>query len=753
MSLVPEKVQEQGDASPSQTNPRDYFKPDNTNPSVNGLIELQNAGFSSDDLLNWVCLETGLPAYHLTQQHPTEDIRKFMSECGPQHRFGAVSELPWLPLTMLGPIPVLGHFHPFATDFYGFRRDLVFTVILSTEDYAMAAPTSAEAVPEDRKRTPNLEPPPAPHGAETPEALLEWLRSEGWYPKSLAQGASVDAILKDNPSYLWSLQMILEGRKAIPYNTISLSEENLGALPQAMMEKYQMVCYHKVGDVYYIASSNTSLTRNRLTGELNARIGSKTGSKLGVVCGMAYGAFIDSAIRYLMSGGFVGDKQKGAIGSGVTQAKQGNEVIQIDYNPAYTRPLEEGMDPPEVFRWILFRAISMKASDIHLQEGEDSGEIRVRLNGALTRIATTTLDYTRKVISLIKLTSGLNVAEKRMPQDGRFSIEMKGETIDSRVSTVPVHSTTAGESCVIRLINKQSSLKAIGELDLPPKQLTLIKAALERNDGLILVTGPTGAGKTSTLYAFLNEINTPDVAIVTIEDPVEIVLPHAKQLQVNSAIDLTFARLLRSVLRHDPDIVMVGEIRDKETADHAIQAAQTGHLVFATLHTNDALRSIPRLEALGVDRNQLANSLLMVQAQRLVRTVCRNCRKPRRISQREHDTILKHLPQEAGKGPEYQAFSEEWNDMIEKAVNGTTPVYDIVGCIHCNQTGYSKRRAVMEVFTIDDYARDMIENGAKVSALSQYMRRQGLTDLALESLRMFLRGETAFDEIKGYMKL
>ncbi|MFH1067366.1 MAG: GspE/PulE family protein, partial [bacterium] len=380
-------------------------------------------------------------------------------------------------------------------------------------------------------------------------------------------------------------------------------------------------------------------------------------------------------------------------------------------------------------------------------------EVRVRLNGALVLMANITVENIRKMLSLVKLHADLNVAEKRLPQDGRFTIQLKSQVVDARVSTVPVHASGTGESCVIRLINKQTSLFTLNELELPTKQTGLVRSILERRYGLILVTGPTGSGKTTSLYSFLNEINTVEVAIVTIEDPVEIILPRAKQLQVNTNINLTFSRLLRSVLRHDPDIIMVGEIRDKETADHAIQASQTGHLVFATLHTNDALRSIPRMEALGIDRNQLANSLLMVQAQRLLRILCHNCRKPRHLSQHEQEITLKHLPRMNTETPEFQALLAEWNEMLEHAVNGVTPIYDPTGCLHCNQSGYDRRRAVMEIFPFDDEMRDMVDNGAKVSELSHYVHQLGHTDLAQESLRLFLRGDTSFQEVKGYLKV
>lgn len=727
----------------------EYFNPKNRLPTVDGFLKLKELNYNAEDLINWLCLETGLLYYQIDQPHPTQDILDYIAECSEKHHFGAASELPWLPLTMMGPIPVLGHFHPYATDYCGFRPDLVFTVLISPSDYNLIAPSAAESVLQGQESKRKGIEKTESHDHKTAQALLEWMYAEGWCPACVNEGATAEALLKNNPPHRWAVEMLLEGKKIVPFNTISLTERNLASIPQAMMEKYQMVCYHRVGDVYYIATSNASLTRSRLTGELNARVGAKTGKQLDVVVGMAYAAFIEGAIRYLMSGGIASAAQKAAAEVSV----EAQRVLRIDYDPSFTRPLDPSMEATEVLKWLLFRSISMKASDIHIQESDESGEIRFRLNGALALMATLSSDATRKVLSLVKLSADLNVAEKRLPQDGRFTVELKGQTIDSRVSTVPVHITGTGESCVIRLINKQTSLKSINELELPKRQEEIIRAVLEQQYGLMLVTGPTGSGKTSSLYAFLNEINSVEVAIVTIEDPVEIILPRAKQLQVNTAINLTFARLLRSVLRHDPDIIMVGEIRDKETADHAIQAAQTGHLVFATLHTNDALRAIPRMEALGIDRNQLANSLLLVQAQRLLRVVCKNCRKPRQITAKEYEIIMRHLPREDVTNAGYQIFMQEWTDMTEKARLGEAFVFDPVGCLHCNQTGYNNRHAIMELFPIDDFMRDMIENGAKVGEMITYVKQMGYPDLSLESLRLFLQGDTTFQEIQGFMKI
>lgn len=735
------------------SHPRDYFRSDNTKPRIEGLRTLQEAGFTSDELVNYVCLETGLPFYDLTQIHPTNDVMAFLQEISSYHPLGPIDTLPWLPLLMLGPIPVVGHFHPYAQDYYGLHRDLVFNVIISADHYTQVAKELASRWKGERTiATGGAISTVSGHGTSSALTLMEWLRVNHWCPSPYKLASSADNALRENPHASWILDMLLHGRRVLPYNTVSLTEHNLSALPQAMMEKHQMICYARRGDIYYVASSNPAVTRTRISGELNARIATQTHTKLEVICSMAHPSFIEGAIHFVTSGGLAMGAITSVIGGDLAQQ---SDIFKIEYDPAFNRPLEEGMEAIDMVRWTLFRAVNMKASDIHIQEEEESGEIRFRINGALVLVATTSLEYTRKMLSIIKLTANLNVAEKRMPQDGRFTLEIKGDAVDARVSTVPVTSTNAGESCVIRLINKKSSIKSISELDLPPKQMGILRSALDKKSGLILVTGPTGSGKTSTLYACLSDVNRVDVSIVTIEDPVEIVLHRAKQLQVNPAINLTFARLLRSVLRHDPDIIMVGEIRDQETADHAIQAAQTGHLVFATLHTNDALRSIPRLEALGTDRHQLANSLIMVQAQRLVRSLCPNCRKSRKLTTFEHDVILRHLPMplnSTGQKAALSAAMSEWKELIDNAVNGVTPVYDPGGCITCNQTGYVKRKAVMEVFPVDNEMRDMIETGSKVSAISQYVLKQGHSDLALESLRTFIHGDTSYDEIKGYMK-
>ena|GEM_PF-1062590 len=747
-NTIKEGAQQEQEPDPEKLNRlREYINPANVVPTLSHVTELEATGLTHEEMANYACVESGLPRYTTPRSHPSAEVINFISEQKAIHPLGPIDACPWLPIGMLGPIPLLGHFHPYARDTFGFHRDLVFYTILTGRQYIEAFNYLNSSLSADVKTRQTFE--ISNIDAKTPEALLQLLDKEQWLPSEYA-GKLFTAISAQDR---WVIEMLHGKKRVVAFNALQLNDSTLGALPQAMMEKYQMVCYAREQNVYYIASSNPNTNRNRLAGELNARMGTLANNAIEVVCGVAHSSFIQNAIQTLMTGNLSSTQDASAvIGAQSGGTKETPALLRIENIQNYTRPMTPDMETPEVFRWIMYRAISTRTSDIHIQEGAEAGEVRFRMNGELQPIVSLSLDLTRKVMSVIKITSEVNVAEKRLPQDGRFSIEMPDASCDARVSTVPIQTGQAGESCVIRLINKQSGLKTLSELEIPTHNMNVIKWILSRESGLGLVTGPTGSGKTSTLYAFLNEINSPETAIITIEDPVEITLPRAKQLQVNNTIQLTFAKLLRAVLRHDPDVILVGEIRDKETAENAIQAAQTGHLVFSTLHTNDALRAITRMAALGIDRDQLANALLMVQAQRLVRTLCPECRKPRAVTDEERATLRANIPEPSKDALPGVGFDPSWYEVMNETVAGHAPVYDSGTCMRCNQTGFTKRRAMMEVFNIDEGARDLIENGAKVGALSQYYRKLGYADLPLESLRTFLNGETSYEEIKGFLR-
>ncbi len=374
---------------------------------------------------------------------------------------------------------------------------------------------------------------------------------------------------------------------------------------------------------------------------------------------------------------------------------------------------------------LLFRAAKERASDIHIEPQEKDICVRFRVDGVLQEVIRPPKRFQNSIISRVKIMGGLNIAEKRLPQDGRIRVKLAGRDIDIRLSTTP---TVYGERVVMRLLDKSTVLLDLVEIGMDKDQLRTMELLIQRSHGIVLVTGPTGSGKTTTLYAALSKINRPDLNIMTIEDPVEYQLKGISQTAVSPKIELTFANGLRSFLRQDPDVIMVGEIRDLETAEIAIQASLTGHLVFSTVHTNDAAGAITRLVDMGVEPFLVASSLMGVLAQRLVRVLCKNCRKPYFPTVEE----LKEIGLTA--------------KQVREASGGM--IYKPVGCDSCNQTGYRGRSGIYEVMLIDDDIRQLIlKNVDSGTIKKQAVGSRGMRTLMDDGALKVLSGVTSIAEV------
>jgi len=371
---------------------------------------------------------------------------------------------------------------------------------------------------------------------------------------------------------------------------------------------------------------------------------------------------------------------------------------------------------------LLFQAVKDRASDIHIEPYERDLTVRFRIDGILYDIISPPKRFQPVIISRIKIMGGLNIAEKRLPQDGRIRIKLAGKEVDIRVSTVP---TAYGERVVMRLLDRSATILQLDELGLDGHKLELVDTLIHQSHGIVLVTGPTGSGKTTTLYAGLSRINATDKNIITIEDPIEYQLHGVGQIQVNPKIDLTFASGLRSVLRQDPDVIMVGEIRDAETAKIAIQAALTGHLVFSTLHTNDSCGAITRLIEMGIEPFLVASSVIAVMAQRLLRRVCPTCRQPYRPSIEE----LRQLGISA-------------DDLEGRTVYRPGP-----GCAECKQTGYRGRLGIHELLVVDDEVRNLTMKSSDSSSIRRVAAAKGMTSLREDGSDKVLRGLTTIEEV------
>ena len=375
----------------------------------------------------------------------------------------------------------------------------------------------------------------------------------------------------------------------------------------------------------------------------------------------------------------------------------------------------------KIVNYILVKAIEEKSSDIHIEPFEKSLNVRYRIDGVLYKKDSPPKSLQNAVISRLKIMSKLDIAERRLPQDGRFKIKVKGKDIDFRVSSLPC---VFGEKVVLRILDKSTAVMDIENLGFHEQALIDIKEALKRPFGMILVTGPTGSGKTTTLYSCLTRLNQPDVNIITVEDPVEYQLKGINQVHVKAEIGLTFAAGLRSILRQDPDIVMIGEIRDLETADISVKAALTGHLVLSTLHTDDAAGAIARLDDMGIEPFLISSSILCVAAQRLARKICPKCREELKISK--------------------EALIEA--QMPKKYVDEGAKVYHGKGCRSCNKIGYSGRLSLLEVFLINDHIRKMIVARNTASEIKKMAVSLGMTTLRQVALLRVREGVISLEE-------
>ena len=367
---------------------------------------------------------------------------------------------------------------------------------------------------------------------------------------------------------------------------------------------------------------------------------------------------------------------------------------------------------------MISQAVRDQASDIHVEPFEKRLAVRYRVDGVMQKLLETSRAVTPQVVSRLKVMAKLDIAERRVPQDGRIPLLVAGRPVDVRVSTLP---SGHGERVVLRLLDKQAGRLDLEHLGMPRGAFNDLVKTLSLSHGIILVTGPTGSGKTTTLYAALSRLNTSKYSILTVEDPIEYYLDGIGQTQVNTKVEFDFARGLRAILRQDPDIVMVGEIRDFETAEVAVQASLTGHLVLSTLHTNTAVGSVTRLRDMGIEPFLLSSSLVGLVAQRLVRLLCTSCKKSRAPTDIELRTLGVKREQ-------------------------ATEISESHGCNTCNHTGYAGRSGIYEVVTIDDDMRGMIHEGASERDIESYARSKspGIFD---DGMRLVLEGKTSLEEV------
>jgi len=481
----------------------------------------------------------------------------------------------------------------------------------------------------------------------------------------------------------------------------------LALVTESLAKKHNMIPLFKTGDTLTIATADplnvVALDEMRLKTKSNIEPAVATETEVRNAINQYYGV-----------GGSIEDVIKG-IDMKALAIDEGKEEIE----PEKLRNIAEEAPIIKLVNLIILQAIRDKASDIHVEPEEDSLKIRFRVDGILHEQATIPKQMQAAVLSRMKIMSDMNIATKRIPQDGRFRLNMDGGQIDMRVSSLP---TIFGENIVMRLLDTTSILIGLERLGFDEQNLEKFKSLIVKPHGIILVTGPTGSGKTTTLYSALNTINTPDKNIITVEDPVEYQLKMIRQSQINPKAGLTFATGLRSILRQDPDVIMVGEIRDLETAEISIQAALTGHLVFSTLHTNDAPSSLTRLTDMGVEPFLISSSVIGIIAQRLVRMICPSCKQ----SYAPSAEVIKDIGLELPANPKFYKGS---------------------GCKACKNTGYKSRMGIFEMLMLNDKIRDMILAKTSSSQIKRVAQEFGMKTLREDGIIKVLAGVTTIDEV------
>jgi type IV pilus assembly protein PilB len=532
------------------------------------------------------------------------------------------------------------------------------------------------------------------------------------------RGGSLGRILIDNGyASEWELAAALGKQLNVPFITLShyeIDPDILGSIPVDIVRKYKIVPVDKTGDALTIALSDPS--NIYLLDELRLLTNCK------IVPVISFESDIEEAIeRYYKSGGDdyeemlkeITDEEMENIhllGSG--EAENAEDVNDLSVQPD---------DAPviQLVNLVISEAIRMRASDIHVEPYEKDLRLRYRVDGVLHEQKSPPKKFQNAIISRIKIMSELDIAERRLPQDGRFKVAMGAKSIDFRVSSCP---TAFGEKIVIRILDRGNLMLNLTDLGMFPEVLEKFESQIRAPWGMVLVTGPTGSGKSTTLYSALSTINDPRKNILTIEDPIEYQLKGINQVQAKPDIGLTFAEGLRSFLRQDPDIIMVGEIRDKETAEIAVKSALTGHLVLSTIHTNDAPSTINRLTNMGVEAFLVTASVNMLVAQRLVRRICEGCKQP---YQPPHDLVA------------------------SLGFDTSTVFYRGEGCDRCHGSGYRGRCALYEVMLVSDVMRERIIDGISSTQLKRLAIEEGMQTLRMAGIRKIAESVTTIDEVLG----
>ncbi len=674
-----------------------------------------------------LALQNSLLPIRLIRETCSPDAEKVVRLLG---RVPFVSD-PWLPVTTLGPLLVMAHHNPSAADLWGVPPVFVIRVLISAEQYQN---TRKELV-QRFTQTPIPQSNPLEH--LTPprfnesglRGAFEWMlqnypfednerhRLRGFYDTALAKSDEFDiARFNSLQKHLGIVvNHIATQGKTLCFNPSDTQRQNHFPLP--LLER------HNVYPAYIGRHAVYLLTDSLDCYAFEDEWISMGQDAVRVIPVLADAGAIRDALNRAASS-FDPSTLAEVDGSSLSLSDDENIVNIMPEDMAQVNPTNPNHTPEELLQWALYTAIRCRASDLHIEKFYNLARFRARLDGNMRTILTAPEVLLPRFIALIKNYAGMN-QDRQECQDGRFAMAVGRRRVDVRVAAVPTRREF--QKIIMRFLDKADGVKRLSDFNLQQRQLDILNRAMSRDQGLILVTGPTGSGKTTTLYALLNSVNDENVNIQTIEDPIEYEIEGINQTQTNNARGLDFANGLRALLRADPDIILIGESRDSETANAAVNAALTGHLVLTTLHANDSLRAVSRLMSMGVEKYLMADSLALSQAQRLVRRLCGYCKRPVAFPL----DLQEHLARQG---------------VISQPL--TTPLYTANGCDECHGTGYSGRVALMELCELNTDLRDLIEEGAPMSAMRAAAFKNGFLSLYQEGLLQVIAGHTTMDEIR-----
>lgn len=696
---------------------------DASNPPTS-TIDARHAAILS---IEGLALQFGLVPVNLLRESCSPDAERIVRKLG---RVPYVAD-PWLPVTTLGPLLVMAHHNPRAGDLWGVPSFLTIRILISAEQYQKTRKDLVQRFGQlpiaQQNALENVQP---PHFAELGlEGTFEWLMEH--YPY--------------DPAEVTKLRGFFDGQKekndTLGINHFNIIQRNLGVALHYMVSQGRALCFsaseaqrqtffplpllerHNVYPLYIGKNAVFMLSEHSDSYAFEDEWLSMGNAAVKIIPVIADPASIREAIN---RAGATFDASGVAKMDKSSLTASADESV-IDINPddmARINPSSPNQTAEELVQWALFTAIRCRASDLHLEKFYNLARFRARMDGNMRTILTAPEALLNRFVALIKNYAGMN-QNRQEAQDGRFALSVGRRRVDVRVAAVPTRREF--QKVIMRFLDKQDGVRRLSDFNLIQRQVDILNRTMQRDQGLVLVTGPTGSGKTTTLYALLNSVNDESVNIQTIEDPIEYEIEGINQTQTNPAHGLDFANGLRSLLRADPDIILIGESRDAETANAAVNAALTGHLVLTTLHANDSLRAVSRLMSMGVEKYLLADSLALSQAQRLVRRLCTYCKRPVPVSQEVQELMAKQ-------------------GVITQPL--TQPIYTPAGCQECHGIGYSGRVALMEMCDISTELRDLIEEAAPMSAMRACAFKNGFFSLYQEGLLQVIAGHTSLDEIK-----